>query len=273
MNKGDFGYIALVGGSVRYSGAMKLANIASCAMRSGAGVVKLAVPQSIATAVAPYLLESTLFPLAEKDGQIDFNPKQLDDLTHNVNTVAFGMGAGVCAGVTESLLYLLHNYTKTLIIDADGLNCLAQVGSEVLLKCTPRVIITPHAKEFARLTRRSVDDIKSNGATIAQKFAEHYGAIVLLKGAVTMVTDGQNIMLVERGCAGMATAGSGDVLDGILTAICGYNQNNLLAATATAAFINGLAGEIAQEKTNSVSALSGDTARCVASAITYILRG
>ena len=95
-NKGDFGYVALIGGSVRYSGAAKLANMAAAAMLSGAGVVKLAVPREIANATMPYLLESTLFPLASDNGALRFESNELEELTSNVNTVAIGMGCGTC---------------------------------------------------------------------------------------------------------------------------------------------------------------------------------
>lgn len=270
-NKGDFGYVALIGGSLRYCGAAKLANIAACAMRGGAGVVKLAVPESVAHAVLPYLLESTLFPLADDGGKIAFDPKQIEELTANVQTVAFGMGVGMCKGAADTLNYLLRRFDKTLIVDADGLNCLAQTGVDALLDRKPKVILTPHVKEFSRLCGHTVADIKTNGIALAEQFAERYGVIVLLKGATTAVTDGSTTILVQRGCAGMATAGSGDVLNGILAAVCAYNSDRLLEATATAAYVNGLAGELAERETNSVSMLSGDTARNVALAVSRIL--
>lgn len=269
-NKGDFGYIALVGGSVRYGGAAKLANLAAVAMRGGAGVVKLAVPKDIATAVMPYLLESTLFPLSANSGELVFVKSEADELLHNVNTVAIGMGCGTGCGVKQTLQYLLSNFGGTLIIDADGLNCLSK-DIALLNNCLPKVVLTPHVKEFSRLTGLSVENILADPVKTATRFAAEHGVIVLLKGATTTVTDGNNTLLVKRGCAGMATAGSGDVLSGLTAAICAYNGDNLTEAVATAAYVNGLAGEIAQSRSNPISMIASDTVQCIADAVTDVL--
>lgn len=271
-NKGNFGYIALIGGSLRYSGAAKLANLAAVAMRSGAGVVKLAVPREIAFAVAPFLLESTLFPLASNDGELAFDAKLVDELMRNVNAAAFGMGCGAGCGTQQTLEYLLENFRGALAIDADGLNCLAQMGVQLLDKCAPRVILTPHVKEFSRLAGVPVQTVIERGAELAKRFASAHRVILLLKGATTTVTDGEEVLLVRRGCAGMATAGSGDVLSGVIAALCGYNTD-LLQATATAAYINGVAGELAEQQSNSISMTAGDTARHITTAVNAILKG
>ena len=273
-NKGDFGYVALVGGSEKYCGAAKLANLAASAMRSGAGVVKLAVPKNVARAVLPCLLESTLFPLSAAEGQLAFDEAQFAELTRNVRTVAFGMGCGTGDGAKQALKWLLEKYDGTLVVDADGLNCLAALGTELLKKCAPnRVVLTPHAAEFSRLTGETVENVLQNKADLARRFAEKYEVTVLVKGAETIVSDGCSILSVKRGCAGMATAGSGDVLSGIVAAICAYNRDDITAATATAAYVNGVAGELAQEKNNPISMIASDTARCIAQAITNILNG
>lgn len=270
-NKGDFGYIALIGGSLRYGGAAKLANMAAAAMRGGAGVVKLAVPRDIALSVAPYLLESTLFPLSSKDGELTFDQEELEELLHNVNSAAFGMGCGTGDGVKQTLCYLLKNFYGSLVVDADGLNCLAQMGVGLLDECAPKVILTPHAKEFARLSGTDTQTVIEQGTELSERFAAEHRVILLLKGATTAITDGKDTLLVKRGCAGMATAGSGDVLSGVIAALCGYNTN-LLHATATAAYVNGLAGELAEQDANSISMTSGDTVRRLTSAVSLLLR-
>ncbi len=271
-NKGDFGYVALIAGSIRYGGAAKLANLAAATMRSGAGVVKLAVPNCLSQAVLPYLLESTLFPLSEQNGELRFERNELSDLTHNVKTVAFGMGCGTGDGVKQILKFLLSEYDGTLILDADGLNCLAQTSVAMLKNCKPRVVLTPHVKEFSRLSGVSVQEIQSHKAELAKQFAREYGVTLLLKGSVTVVTDGAKTYLVQRGCAGMATAGSGDVLSGVLAAIAAFNGERLTEAATTAAFVNGVAGELAEKEVNSVSMVAFDTVRHIPEAITEILR-
>lgn len=271
-NKGDFGYIALVGGSLKYSGAAKLANIAAAAMRSGAGVVKLAVPKTIANAVAPYLCESTLFPLSDADGEILFDEKEISLLTANVNAVGIGMGCGTGNGVKETVRFLLREFDGNLVVDADGLNCIAQTGAQVLDGCKPRVVLTPHVKEFSRLTGKTVKEITDDPQTAAKEIAARHGVTLLLKGAVTVVTDGKETYTVKRGCAGMATAGSGDVLSGIVTALLGYNPDKALQATATAAYVNGFAGELAQKNLNPISMIASDTAMQIARAITLLTK-
>lgn len=269
-NKGDFGYIALIGGSLQYGGAAKLANMAACAMRSGAGVVKLAVPRTIADAVTPYLLESTLAPLSDRNGELRFVPSEIAELIRNVRSVAIGMGCKMGNGVRKTLQYLLQNFRGTLVIDADGLNCIA-TRTELLKGCRPRVVVTPHVGEFSRLTGLAVEEIKSRPTEYAQRFASDYGVITLLKGASTTVTDGNKTYVIERGCAGMATAGSGDVLSGIVAALCAYNNDKLLEAVATAAYVNGLAGELAEAESNPISMTAGDTARHITAAISSLI--
>ena len=120
-NKGTYGYTALIGGSKRYSGAIRLAYLAAVAMRSGAGVVKVALPDSLYHDVTSHVLESTIFPLSDEDSNIRFVEEEIKELTSNVKTVAFGMGIGVSKETERVLLYLLENYKGKLIIDADGL--------------------------------------------------------------------------------------------------------------------------------------------------------
>ena len=116
-HKGTYGYTALIGGSVKYSGAIRLARMANAAMRSGAGVVKLAVPGVLYPVIAPSVLESTLFPLGDDGEQITFSAQQVDDLVSNVRTAAFGMGIGTGEGAFRTLEYLLDHFAGKLIVD------------------------------------------------------------------------------------------------------------------------------------------------------------
>lgn len=276
-NKGTYGYVALIGGSARYSGAIRLAYMANAAMRSGAGVVFCATPKSIAPLVIPNILESTIYPLSDKDGEAVFNADELDDLIKRCRTIAFGMGIGQTEETSRMLEYLLCNYKGTIIIDADGLNCLAKMDGKVLQNTTcSRVILTPHLKEFSRLSGNDMESIKNNPIELAMNYARENHVIVLLKGPTTIVTDGDDVILTDRGCPGMATAGSGDVLSGILAAVCAYcdghlGENHLMyvvkdplmQATALGAYINGRAGEIAQKRYGAVSMIASDTVNCI----------
>lgn len=269
-HKGNYGYIALVGGCMNYSGAVKLANISASAMKSGAGVTKLAVPESIAPSVAPYLLESTLFPLSDKNGSFVFKKDEIDSLLRNVKAAAIGMGWGQEGDNLEMLAYVLENYSLPLVIDADGLNTLAKNGLDLLKNTKCRVILTPHLMEFSRLSGLSVSEISREPVKFAEEFAEKYGVILLLKGTSTIVTDGSETYITNTGCPGMATAGSGDVLSGIIAGMLGYLPPTALTV-ASAAYINGLAGEIAEKKQTPVSMVAGDTARSVAEAVKSVI--
>lgn len=268
-NKGSYGYIALIGGSLNYNGAIRLAYMANAAMRAGAGVVRAAAPKSICREMIPHILESTLFPLSDKNGNVVFIREELDALIRNVKTVAFGMGIGVSDESRKILEYLLTEYKGTLIVDADGLTILSGLDKDIIRNAVCRIVLTPHIKEFSRLVHCEVADILASPVQTACEYAREYGVILLLKGPATIITDGKRVLLTDRGCAGMATAGSGDVLSGIVAATCAVGTD-LLCATAAAAYINGRAGELAQEKMGAVSMLAGDTVAMLPQAVLEI---
>lgn len=286
-NKGTYGYIALIGGSTRYSGAIRLAYLAGAAMRSGAGVVKVALPGSLVHDVSSHILESTIFPLSytsrimsteqnkSHDMEVAYNPGEIDELISNVKTVAFGMGIGTGDGAAGILKHLLSKYTGNLIIDADGLTLLSRIDYNSQRIKPRNLILTPHIKEFSRLTGMEMSEILDDPIGIAREYAARTGSVVLLKGPSTIVTDGKEVYITDRGCPGMATAGSGDVLSGILAAVTSYiignndtkTKNDACFATAVAAYINGAAGEKAEDKYGSISMVASDTVE----AIPYIM--
>ncbi|MBR5528726.1 MAG: NAD(P)H-hydrate dehydratase [Clostridia bacterium] len=262
-HKGNYGYVAVLGGCREYLGAAKLANLSMSALRCGCGVAKLAVPKSLCDFVAPHILESTLFPMPDNDGKMIFDKNSLDALCKNTRAVACGMGWGSSVEYEKILSYLFENYSGTLIIDADGLNTLAQMDKSILAECRPQgVILTPHVMEFSRLSGLSCDEILKDPVGCAKKYAARFCGKVtlLLKGRATVITDGNTTYITDRGCAGMATAGSGDVLSGILSGIMGYNFPSV-KAVACGAFIAGAAGELAGKEMGDISMTSSDTVR------------
>jgi NAD(P)H-hydrate epimerase len=272
-NKGDFGYIALVGGSLPYSGAVRLAAMANCAMRAGAGVVSVAVPKSIAYLVAENILESTVYPLSEKDGYIRFEENEFEGLLKRYRVIAIGMGIGNTEESYKCVEYLVENYEGILLIDADGLNVLSRMDREAVRSSKARIVLTPHIKEFARLARMDAGDVScGDKAELSSMLAKELGCIVLLKGPVTYVSDGDTVYLSQSGCPGMATAGSGDVLSGILSAVLACNEGDILLATAAGAYLNGLAGEIAQRENGQISMIASDTVRAVRDAVMEITK-
>lgn len=268
-NKSTYSYVALIGGSINYSGAIRLATLANGAMRSGAGVCSVIVPKSISNLIIPNCLESTVIPMDEENGHLKFNQEELDRVITKYKVIAFGMGITNCIDTKTILEYLLMNYEYKLLIDADGLNALAEIDDSYLLNKKCNVIITPHIMEFSRLLKIPIEEINNNPISYAQEYAKKYNLTLLLKGPTTIVTDGKTVYLVDKGCPGMATAGSGDVLSGIISGILGYN-NNILLATAAGAFINGLAGKIAQDKYGDISMIASDTVNSIPEAIQKI---
>ncbi|MBR6577960.1 MAG: NAD(P)H-hydrate dehydratase [Clostridia bacterium] len=269
-NKSTYGYVALIGGSKKYSGAIRLAAMANAAMHAGAGVAMLAVPDSISPYIIPNILEATIYPLSDNSGEIIFNESEFSALAARVKTIAFGMGIGLSGETEKALSYLLNNYKGRLIVDADGLTALSHLGSDAIKNASCELILTPHNMEFSRISGLSIDEILSAPIDHAKKFAKDHGCTLLLKGPSTIVTDGERVYVIDRGCAGMATAGSGDVLSGILAATAAYIPSPL-EATALAAYINGTAGELAESRTNPISMTAGDTVSAIPKIISSIL--
>ena len=269
-NKGDFGYIGILGGCENYSGAIKLANMSATALRAGCGIVRLIIPKSIENFVAPYLLEQTMFTFdTDEKGNMIFDENKIKETLSKLKALAIGMGWGSGNDNEKILKYIIENYNIPLIIDADGINRITKIDLNILKKYKGKIIITPHLKEFERISKVKIDEVKVNPIKYAKQFAKEYNVIVLLKGHTTIVTNGEDTYLVEKGCPGMATAGSGDVLSGILVGILGYNKPNILTISA-GAYLAGTAGEIAQEKYTDISMKASDTIECIPEAIKII---
>ena len=262
-HKGDYGYLALIGGSLRYSGAIRLAALAQASLRAGGGVTRLCAPAFLCEKLIPSVLEATLFPLAEKDGGIAFDSGQLREALAGTKAAAFGMGAGHSPETEKTVRFLLKEAKSPLILDADGLNAVAALGPEILRERQGGLILTPHLGEFSRLRGKSIAEIRQNPVESAEQFARAYGVILLLKGPGTIVTDGTETRITDRGCPGMATAGSGDVLSGILAAMAAIHPDRLVDTAAAAAWLNGAAGEAASHAMGETCMTAGDTAAAI----------
>ena len=258
-HKGTFGKILIVGGSVGFSGAPSLAGIA--AMRSGSGLVKVAVPASIQPIVASISPCYTTVGLAEEKGQLASAAViELGAQLAEHDVIAFGPGAGTGSGVRDVLLSLLAVEGLKLVVDADGLNVLAQcggVGGWVdKKKCD--VVLTPHPGEMKRLWKSVFrEPMPEDRVECAGRFAEKTGCVVVLKGAGTVVTDGEQVYVNTSGNPGMATAGSGDVLTGVIAALVGQGLS-LFDAAVLGAYVHGLAGNIAAAVHGQVSLIATD---------------
>jgi len=270
-NKGDYGYVALLGGCRSYTGAAKLASLSLSALKAGCGVSMLAVPACIADAVTPYLLEITLVSLPEKDGFMAFDEGALDALLSRCRAIALGMGWGMGPDNAAILAHILRHFKGPLVLDADGLNTLAGMDPSLWRETEAKLILTPHLREFTRLSGLTKAEVLADPVGAAERFARDSGTILLLKGPATLVTDGRETWLTEAGAPGMATAGSGDVLTGVLAGLMGWLMPDVRSVTL-GAHLAGRAGELAQKEKGDISMTAGDTAEKIPQAL-RALRG
>ena len=257
-NKYDYGVVCIMGGSNDFSGAIKLANMSAASIRSGVGVSRLAVPANMAQSVLSHIVESTVVTIESKFGQMVYNENDLKKALHRTNCLVIDMGWGSSREYSKILNYIIKNYDKPIVIDADGINTLKDMDLSLLKTYEHNIIITPHLREFSRISKMDTNKILENPVKAVEKFASKWGITVLLKGPTSIVSDGEATYLIDRGCSGMATAGSGDVLSGILGGLLAWNEYDL-KLVAKAAFINGFAGEEAQKEFGSISMMASDT--------------
>jgi len=256
-HKGDFGRVAIVAGSLGMSGAAALAG--RSALRAGAGLVRVAIPESILPIVASIEPSFTTIPLSE-DSSGKISPKAINtilDIIDENDCLAFGPGIGLSGSVKLVLETLIKQENLRLVIDADGLNNLSKIKNWPN-KNKANLILTPHPGEMKRLwTGLLRDELPSNRQKQAAQLAQQTETTVVLKGAGTVVADGQKVYVNKTGNPGMATAGSGDVLTGVITALAAGGLSNFDAAVL-GVYIHGLAGDIAAEKIGQVSLIATD---------------
>lgn len=235
-HKGDFGKLLLLCGSRGYTGAAFFA--AMGALRSGAGLVFLGVPESIYGIEAVKLNEPVIFPLPDADGRLsaDAVPEILSQLPR-MDAVLVGPGLGQSEGTLAVVRAVLEKAECPVVVDADGINVL-RAHRDLLRGRKSPTILTPHDGEFARLGGVMGEDRMAAAAALA----DDLGCVVLLKGHETCVTDGVNGYINPTGNPGMAVGGSGDVLAGVITALLGAGLPPLEAA-ACGAWLHGAAGD------------------------------
>ena len=255
-HKGDFGKILVIGGSRAMPGAAALA--AYSALKSGAGLVKVAVPFSAAPSVAAHCPCYTQLPCPETE-EGGFSRKAIPIISNEAaeaDVLAIGPGISTGTETKDTVLEIIEGSDRPIVIDADALTITAQ-DADVVIRRKFLSVLTPHPGEFARLDGKKPPRSEEGRVKAAARLAEKTGAIVVLKGKGTVVTDSQMHHIVATGNPGMATAGSGDVLTGIIAAFLAVLPHGL-EAVALAAHIHGLAGDLAAEQTGEISLTASD---------------
>ena len=250
-HKGDFGKILLLCGSRGFTGAAYLA--AMGALRSGAGLTFLGVPESIYEIEAVKLNEPVVFRLPDDGGKLSESaiPEILERLP-SMDAVLIGPGLGQSDGTLAVVKAVLEHAACPVVLDADGINVMA-AHKDILRGRTNPTVLTPHGGEFARLG----GDPAGERVTEAEKMARNLDCILLLKGHNTVITDGQATYINPTGNPGMAVGGSGDVLAGIIVSLLGQGIAPLEAA-ACGAWLHGAAGDICAEEIGQYGMLPSD---------------
>ncbi|MEW6299257.1 MAG: NAD(P)H-hydrate dehydratase [Thermodesulfobacteriota bacterium] len=255
-HKGDFGHLLVLAGARGKSGAALMCGGAG--LRVGTGLVTLAGPASLNPIFSSAWMEAMTIPMPERpDGSFDLDEGAVAGALDGKTAIAFGPGVGVSTDTIGLTRWLLANSTLPLVIDADGLNCLA-TDLGVLRNATVPVILTPHPGEMARLADKSTADIQADRLGVARAFAERHRCYLVLKGAHTVIaTPDGRCWVNPTGNPGMASGGMGDVLTGILGGFLaqGYPPQE---ACRLGVFLHGYTGDLAARDKGEVGILARD---------------
>jgi hydroxyethylthiazole kinase-like uncharacterized protein yjeF len=255
-HKGSVGRVLVIAGSRGMVGAGVL--VCRAAYRAGAGLVTWAFPESLATLIGTSVVETITLPYPDGgSGMPSLNAREhLSEASFEADAVVLGSGLAVSGEAGELVRLLIPEIHAPLVLDAGALTAL---GTEFkpLEKRERPTILTPHPGEMSRLTGVPVKEIQADRSAAAQALASNTGALVVLKGAGTVIASPEALAVNESGNPGMATAGAGDVLAGVIAALLGQGMAPFDAARL-GAYLHGLAGDIAAEERGVHGVMAGD---------------
>ncbi|MBS4534819.1 NAD(P)H-hydrate dehydratase [Clostridium sp. D2Q-14] len=268
-HKGTYGRVGIIAGSMGMTGAAYLTSIS--ALRTGSGLVYLYIPKSLNKILEIKTVETITLPLEDKNKGyfIEESYKDIHSL-NNYDVLAIGPGIGQKEETRSFIIDVIENYNGKLILDADGINNLAK--NTDILKCRKGItIITPHMGELSRLIDVSVKDIEKDRIQYAIDTSKKFNVITVLKGYNTIVTDGEKTYINSTGNPGMATAGSGDVLTGIIS---GYIAQGIegFDACKIGVYTHGLSGDYAKEEKGEYGLIATDIINSLPKTIKEIRR-
>lgn len=248
--KGDYGKILIIGGSVGMAGAVALA--AKAALKVGAGLVTACVPYEINDIVQVLVPEAMTYPV-----NFEKEHEKIAEKIKNYDVILFGNGIGREGYIKSLLENIIKNATCPVVIDADGLYALKDMP-DLLKKSSVPLIITPHSMEFARLIGKTVEEVEEDRIGLSIDFAEKYPVTLVLKGNHTIITTPEKKQYINMtGNSGMATAGSGDVLAGMVAGFA-PRCKSLSEAGILSVYLHGKAGDIKKSQIGENSITAGD---------------
>ncbi len=261
-NKGDYGHIFILAGSRRYSGAAVLC--AEAAMRSGAGLVTLGIPKGINNAVIKIKpREAMTLPLPEtKEGTLHSSGyKEIEKFIKKIDALVIGPGLTLNKSTQDLAFSIMLRAEKPIVVDADAINAVAWDLNMLFLfrgLSGAERILTPHPGEMGRLLKISAAEVQNNRKKIAREFSNCYPVTLVLKGHQTIVAKQEHKLYTNKtGNPGMSTAGSGDVLAGMIAAFLGQGLDAFNAAKY-GVYLHGLAGDIAAKEKTQISLIASD---------------
>lgn len=268
-HKGTYGKVGIIGGSTGMCGSVYMSALSS--LKMGSGLVYNIVPKSISDIMQIKSMENIIIPIEDKNGR--FSENSVDSILEkiiNYDAIAIGPGMDNFKNSEVFMEKIIQNSDIPMIIDADGINSISK-KPEILNKTGEKynLILTPHPMEMSRLSGYSVKEIQENREEIAIKIAKKYNVILVLKGHNTIVTNGYDIYVNNTGNPGMATAGSGDVLTGIIVSLLGQGVE-VFDAAKLGVYIHGLSGDMASFEIGEDGLLAGDIIRYIPKAIKKI---
>lgn len=243
-NKSSFGRASIVAGSYNYPGASLISYNALLSFMMGVGYSRLYVPKRLYEIYALKYPEIIVDDIQDNDGFIKYSKDDLDKILKSSDSISIGMGMGVSEDLYKSIDYLIKSFDKKIIIDADGINSIAKYGVDILNNHKADIILTPHPKEFSRLTGLGVNEILENPVKYATDFSKKYNVTLILKGASSVITDGVNTAISIFGSTGLAKGGSGDALSGILAGSAAYIKKTAFDVSSFACFMLGYSAQI-----------------------------
>lgn len=249
-HKYDYGHVLVIAGSKFMPGAGVLC--CNAALRSGAGLVTYAVKEDFFDNACSLSKPETMFFVYKNSSDILEFIKE-----RKVSSVVIGPGLPVERIVRKFIERIIFSVEIPVILDASGITVF-NGKMKKLKKSKAKLILTPHTGEFSKLTDKEVSDIEKDRSAAVDRFTEENPMICVLKGHNTVVADGENVYVNYTGTPAMATAGSGDVLSGILAAFVSIDKNDLFEAAKFAVYVHGLAGEAAEQEKGSSGVIAGD---------------
>lgn len=274
-HKGTFGRVLIIGGSRGMAGAVALA--AKGALRAGAGRVVCFVPEGIIDTVQQLVPEATAVPLPESEGRITADAfETIAASVQKGDALAVGPGLGRSPELSVLVNRIVSELHDPLVVDADALNALAEIGavtqSELFAVSAPR-ILTPHPKEAARLLSTDVRRVVSDPVAAARSLSERWNGVGVLKGSPTLICSRSGTLYINgSGDVALATAGTGDVLTGVIASLLaqGYEPDD---AAALGVYVHGRAGEMVAAKIGRHGSTAGDVARMISRAFAELEGG